>query len=86
MNIPSSVGNGWIMDSEYKILWMTLLAAPDSLPEIVKCTCKSGCKTQRCSCTKAQLKCSDLCFVKADISKQQMMAISWASDDELLVV
>ena len=45
MNIPSPVGNGWILDGEYKILWMTLPAAPDSLLEIVKCTCKSGCKT-----------------------------------------
>ena len=40
---------------------MTLPAAPDPLLEIVKCTCKTGCKTQRCSCTKAQQKCSDLC-------------------------
>ena len=61
MNIPSPEGNGWILDNEYKILWMTVPAAPDSLLEIVKCTCKTGCKTQRCSCLKAQLKCSDLC-------------------------
>ena len=61
MNIPSPAGHGWILDGEYKILWMTLPAAPDSLLEIVKCTCKTGCKTQRCSCTKAQLNCSDLC-------------------------
>ena len=62
MNIPSSVGNGWILDStDYKILWMTRPAAPDSLLEVVKCTCKTGCKTQRCSCLKAQLKCCDLC-------------------------
>ena len=57
MNIPSPVGNGWILEGKYKILWMTLPATPDSLLEIVNCTCKSGCKTQS----------SDLCFVKADI-------------------
>ena len=42
MNIPSSVGNSWIMDGEYKILWMTLPAAPDSLLEIVLCTGAGG--------------------------------------------
>ena len=61
MDIPSPDGNGWILDGEYKILWMTLPAAPDSLLQIVKCTCKKGCTSQRCSCLKAQLKCSDLC-------------------------
>ena len=40
---------------------MTIPAAPDPLLKIVKCTCMTGCKTQRCSCTKAQQKCSDLC-------------------------
>jgi hypothetical protein len=61
MNVPSPAGNGWILDGEYKIVWMTLPPAPDSLLEIVKCTCKTGCNTQRCSCLKAQLKCGDLC-------------------------
>ncbi len=47
MNVPSPAGNGCILDGEYKILWMTLPPAPDSLLEIVKCTCKARCKTQR---------------------------------------
>ena len=38
IDISSPVGNGWILDGEYKILWMTFPATPDSLLEIVKCS------------------------------------------------
>ena len=44
MNIPSPAGHGWILDGEYKILWRTLPAAPDSLLEIVKCTLRQDAK------------------------------------------
>ena len=79
MNIPSPEGNGWILDGEYKIPWMTLPAAPDSLLEIVKCSCKTGCKTQRCSCLKAQLKCSDLC------SCESCTNMRWMVDEDTIL-
>ena len=35
--------------------------APDSLLDCVNCKCKTGCQTQRCSCKKANLNCTELC-------------------------
>lgn len=60
--LPSPVGNGWqLTNGELEIVWMTRPPAPDSLLEYVECKCKTGCKTQRSSCQKANLKCTDLC-------------------------
>ena len=60
--IPSPVGNGWTLtDAELEIVWMTRQPAPQSLLECVECKCKTGCTTMRCSCRKADLKCTDLC-------------------------
>ena len=63
VNVPSPVGNGWTIknDDELEITWMTRLPAPQSLIECVECKCKTGCLTMRCSCRKAELKCTDLC-------------------------
>ena len=36
-------------------------SAPDSLHEYVDCKYKMGCGTQRCSCVKAGLSCTDCC-------------------------
>ena len=47
------------------IVWMTRPSALQFLLECVECGCKTGCKTgcksMRCSCMKADLKCTDLC-------------------------
>ena len=63
VNLPSPVGNGWMLknDDELEITWMARPRAPQSLIECVECKCKSGCLTMRCSCRKAELKCTDLC-------------------------
>jgi hypothetical protein len=59
---PSLVGNGWeIRDGELRHHWMTTNVAPDQLLEFVNCGCKKGCNTQRCSCLKAALRCTELC-------------------------
>ena len=59
---PSPVGNGWeIRDGELRHHWMTTNVAPDQLLEFVNCGCKKGCNTQRCSCLKAALRCTELC-------------------------
>ena len=56
------VGNGWkLSDGQLEVLWMTRPSAPDSLHEYVDCKCKTGCGTQRCSCLKAGLPCTDCC-------------------------
>ena len=65
---------------------MTLPAAPDPLLEIVKCTCTTGCKTQRCLCTKAQQKCSDLCSSEScsNIVELDKDTIQTANDGDLV--
>lgn len=56
------VGNGWrLSNGQLEIVWMTRPSAPDSLREYVDCKCKTGCGTQRCSCLKAGLKCTECC-------------------------
>ena len=62
MNVPSPIGNGWkLADGEIEIEWMTRPPAPESLLEYTDCKCKTGCLTNRCSCKKASLKCTELC-------------------------
>ena len=59
---PSPVGRGWeLKDEELTIHWMTSNVTPDQLLEFVNCGCKKGCSTQRCSCLKAGLRCTELC-------------------------
>ena len=42
-------------------MWMTCPPAPDALFDSINCKCKTGCRTFRCSCKKANLACTDLC-------------------------
>ena len=44
-----------------EITWISIPIAPDSILSFINCGCKTGCSTNRCSCKKAGLKCSDLC-------------------------
>lgn len=63
LNLPNFCDYGWTVDDDgnVSIKWMTLAPAPDSILEFVNCKCKKGCETNRCSCLKAAMKCSDLC-------------------------
>lgn len=62
MSIPPPGCHGWqIVDGELQIVWMTRPPAPDSILEFIHCGCKTGCKTQRCSCRKATIQCTDVC-------------------------
>ena len=62
LQLPSAVGNGWQLgsDEQLQILWMTRPSAPESLLEFVQCKCRTGCKTQRCSCLKSGLNCTEV--------------------------
>ena len=40
---------------------MNLAIARDSIHSLVNCKCKKGCETNRCSCRKSGLKCTDVC-------------------------
>lgn len=63
LQLPPADGNGWQLtsDGQLEIVWMTRPSAPDSMIECVQCKCKTGCKTQRCSCLKTGLRCTELC-------------------------
>jgi hypothetical protein len=64
-------GHGWYIENgQLRIKWMTLPVAPDSVLEIVNCSCKTGCKYNRCSCKKANLNCTDL-YKCSDICKNK---------------
>ncbi|XP_028415026.1 uncharacterized protein LOC114538109 [Dendronephthya gigantea] len=59
---PSPVGYGWkLEEGELQIVWGTQPPAPESILEYVDCKCKKGCTTNRCSCHKSGLKCTELC-------------------------
>lgn len=62
ISIPPATENGWkLIDDQLCVVWMTIPPAPDSLLECVHCACKTGCGTQRCSCKRASLRCTDVC-------------------------
>lgn len=63
LQLPQVEGNGWKLDGEgrLEISWMTNPSAPESLIEFVKCSCKTGCKSKRCSCVKSNVQCTEVC-------------------------
>ena len=46
--------------------------APEEILKTVKCSCKSGCTSKRCSCVKGRLSCSQFCSC-SDICKNKDM-------------
>ncbi len=45
--------------------WMTRNLAPESMLQVVHCSCKQGkCETERCSCLSPGLCCIDLCQLR----------------------
>ena len=54
---------GWGIDQNGKVFvkWMNLSPAPDSVLEFVNCKCTKGCESNRCSCLKSGMKCTDVC-------------------------
>ena len=62
MAIPAPTQHGWrIVDGQLQAVWMTRPPAPDAVLECVHCGCKTGCRNQRCSCIKANMRCTDIC-------------------------
>ena len=69
--IPSPEGNGWTLDGETNLwvpVWTTLEVASKACSELVRCGCRSvkGCGA-RCSCKKANWKCTELCKCNCEI-------------------
>ncbi|XP_046856604.1 uncharacterized protein LOC124449684 [Xenia sp. Carnegie-2017] len=86
MDIPPPDENGWkTIDGKLQIVWMTIPPAPDSLLDNVNCGCKTGCNSQRCSCNKAGVKCTDVCSCTActnvDIDDNDVEEEEFLDDD-----
>ena len=53
---------GWkLVDGKLVALLTDLPPAPKELLEIIRCKCKTGCKTGRCTCKKHGLECTSAC-------------------------
>ncbi|KAG1662609.1 hypothetical protein GQR58_020866 [Nymphon striatum] len=50
-----------LVDGRLKPVYCTNLSAPETLLELRKCSCKTGCTKNSCGCKKNNLKCTDMC-------------------------
>lgn len=58
---------GWDQDGDtWKIKWTTLPPISASCQELIKCSCKKGCK-QRCKCFRSGLTCTALCSCDCEL-------------------
>ena len=82
LQLPPAAGNGWQLESDgqLQILWMSRPSAPESLLEFVQCKCKTECKTQRCSCLKSGLKCTEVCSCSQCLNNPQVTDEEGESD------
>ena len=64
---PSIVDHGWNLNKnlELKIKWYGETTTPTDLYKIVTCKCSTGCDSNRCSCKKHELMCTELCQCKS---------------------
>lgn len=60
--------HGYYESDSGRILPITskILPAPQSIIELVRCQCKTNCSSQRCSCRRHNLSCTDLCLCGTD--------------------
>lgn len=63
VDVPSPDGYGWhIVDGKLEIQWFLREIAPESVLNLVACSCKrSGCVPEKCVCKEFNLPCTDLC-------------------------
>ena len=63
VQLPSPDENGWKKeDGKLCVEWLTGLPAPQEILKLTHCSCKkTACGNTRCSCCKAQLRCTPLC-------------------------
>ena len=61
-NIPSPEGWGWIQENnKWEPLWSDLPPISEACRELVKCSCKTGCRTLQCSCKRSKVPCTLMC-------------------------
>ena len=84
--LPSPETFGWRLDGDKWVPVMTTLTpAPDAVVQLVRCGCtKSKCSSNRCSCRKANLNCTDLCscFDVDDMTENKLEEDEYDDDSE----
>lgn len=60
--LPTPGEWGWTaVNNAWQPLWITQPPAEGCCQELLRCGCKTGCKTRQCKCVRADLKCTALC-------------------------
>ena len=71
--LPDPAHWGWMRldeNSPWKPFWTDLPEASKACRELIKCQCKTSCRRgSRCSCAKANLKCTSLCFCSGECTR-----------------
>ena len=61
-DLPEPTSHGWSQDGDrLQAIPTTLLPAPKTVLELIKCGCRGSCITMSCSCRRHNLKCTDMC-------------------------
>ena len=59
---PSPEGHGWTIDNNKVVIdWIDERPAPESLLDLLACSCKNQCKLSTCACMQNGLKCTEMC-------------------------
>ncbi len=75
---------GYYMDTDGQLLPLTtkVLPAPQAIIELVRCQCRTNCSTQRCSCRRNNLSCTELCVWDIDCANDEDCNIGNEDDDD----
>lgn len=75
---------GYYKDTGGQILPVTtkILPAPQAIIELVRCQCKTNCSTQRCSCRKNDLTCTELCSCDTECANDEDCNITIDDSDD----
>lgn len=58
------------------------LPAPDDVLNLVNCSCKTGCSTSKCTCTKQSITCTTFCKCKGNLECNNPMTIVVPTDED----
>lgn len=84
ISAPSPEGHGWYKDgNELFVQWMDQEPMPGFLKNIVHCSCKLHCNSNRCSCKSNNVPCTDMCKCsECNNASSELSSQSTIQDDE----
>ena len=82
-NILEPEGHGWKSENGNLLVdWMSDAPAPDTVLELLSCTCARSCSNDSCICLTNGLKCTDMCRLKNCFNMADDNDVEFDSDDE----